>query len=285
MRLIDTHCHLQLAAFRTDANAVAARAHTAGVGTIIVGTNAATSRDAVRLAETLGAHAWATVGLHPNHLHRPHHDPNESTEPPAAERFDRSVFDTLADSKYVVAVGETGLDYFRIEADAETTADAVKGLERENLIAHIAFARSRDLPLVLHVRDAHEDLQKILSEEIATNGPLRGAIHCFSGDEEDARRYVELGFHISFSGTVTFPPRGVAHEGLRAAVRWVPDDRLLVETDAPYLAPAPLRGARNEPANVALVAQAVAALRGTSAETIARLTTDNAAHLFGLRVS
>jgi TatD DNase family protein len=193
-----------------------------------------------------------TLGIHP-------HESARATD------GDWRALEELCALGDVRAVGEAGLDYYydRSPRDAQ----------RDSLVRQAALARRLEKPLVVHVRDAHEDCYRILSE----SGVTRGVIHCFTGDRQAATRYVDLGFHISISGVVTYKKT----EALQDAVRFVPADRLLVETDSPYLAPVPHRGRKNEPAYVVETAKKVAELKGVPLEEIARRTSENAAALFG----
>jgi TatD DNase family protein len=235
-----------------------ARARAAGVEAFVcVGSGA--SLDEVRTAVTMAeAHSdiWAAVGIHP-------HD---------AARIPDGALDEIerlaASHPRVVAVGETGLDYYYAHSPAAE--------QQETLRRFIAIARRAKKPLSLHIRDAHPDAVRILTEEGARD--IGGVIHCFTGELGDARAYVDMGFHISLSGVVTFKSATT----IREAAAWVPLDRLLVETDCPFLAPVPLRGKRNEPAYITHTAAAVAGLRGQDALDFATATTANARALFRL---
>jgi len=257
--LVDSHCHLAEPDFDADREAVLARAAAAGVTTLVcVGATGRVESNfpAVALAGRQGpVEIVATVGIHP-------HD---------AASADDSAFATLgrlAASPGVVGIGETGLDfhYDRSPRPAQRAAFA----------RTVALARTTGRPLVVHVREAHAEAAAILQAEDAA--AVGGVIHCFTGDRDDARRYLDLGFAISVAGIVTFKNA----DALRVAVRAVPLDRLLVETDAPYLAPVPHRGRRNEPAHVRVVAEAVARVRGEPLATVAAATTANARRLFAL---
>ena len=258
--LVDSHCHVAEAEFDADRDAVLARAAANGVSTIVcVGATGPVDANRAALAlagRTAPVAVVATVGIHPHHA---------ST----ADESALALLERLARSPGVVAVGETGLDF---HYDFSPRA-----AQRGAFARTIALARTLGLPLVVHVREAHAEAAELLSTEGAS--ALGGVIHCFTGDRDDARRYLDLGFHVSVAGIVTFRNA----EPLREAVRWIPRDRLLVETDAPYLAPVPHRGRRNEPAHVRLVAEAVAAVRGEPFEDLAAATTANAGRLFRLR--
>lgn len=255
--LVDSHCHVAEPEFDADRDAVLARAAAAGVGTIVcVGATgpAVANAPAVALAgRRTPVDVFATVGVHPHHA--------SSADDEAFALLER-----LAREPRVVGIGETGLDFhYNFSPPAA---------QRAAFARTIALARRLDLPLVVHVREAHTEAAAILRGE----GAARGVIHCFTGDADDARRYLDLGFHVSVAGIVTFRNA----DALRDAVRTVPSDRLLLETDAPYLAPVPHRGHRNEPAWVRDVAEAVARVRGEPFEATASATATNARCLFGL---
>lgn len=240
MRLIDTHCHLDDERYAADLPVVLSRAREAGVGRFItIGTDIAAGRAAVALAEQHDD-VWATVGIHPH----------ETTHVTAD---DWQALDALMTRPKVVAVGEFGLDYHREHAPRPAQRAA---FERQ-----LALAQQHRLPIVLHCREAWEDCLAIL-RNVRPSG-WQGAAHCFSGDHATAEACVALGLLISFSGTVTFKNAAA----VRRVAAAVPVTHLLTETDAPYLAPQPVRGERNEPAHVRLVAEQLAQLKGmTSAE-------------------
>jgi TatD DNase family protein len=267
MRLIDSHCHLEPGDFVVDGpdgkederEAVIARAREAGVAGLVCigsGRSLAEARNAVALAETHDG-IWAGVGIHPHDVARMPADALDEIERLATAH------------PRVVVVGETGLDYHYDHSPRET--------QREALRAFLGIARRAKKPISLHIRDAHADAQAILAEE-AGGGPTDGVVHCFTGTVADAQRYVELGLHISFSGVVTFKSAGE----IRDAAAWVPLERLLVETDCPYLAPVPLRGRRNEPAFLVHTARAVAAARAMETDALAAAASDNTRRLFRL---
>ncbi|MDW7709095.1 MAG: YchF/TatD family DNA exonuclease [Deferrisomatales bacterium] len=253
--IVDTHAHLTLKGLREDLEGVLGRARKAGVGAVItVGIDPEDSRAAVRLAEST-AGVWATVGVHP-------HDAAGLT---AAALDDLAA---LARSPAVVAWGETGLDFYR---DRSPRADQERWFREQ-----VVRARELELPLVVHDREAHAETLAVLREE--GRGRLRGVFHCFSGDEAFARAVLALGFHLSFPGTVTYP----RNEALRQAAASVPLERVLLETDCPFLAPQPVRGRRNEPAYLVHTAREVARLRGLELEDVARITTRASRELFGV---
>ena len=258
MYLVDSHCHLDrldLSALGGDLDAVMARAEALGVGRMLcVSINLEHLPEVLSLAHRY-EHVYASVGVHPSEC--------DGAEPRVAELV------ALADDPRVIAIGETGLDYFYNEGDLEW--------QRERFRRHIAAARESGLPLIVHTRDSQEDTLRILEEEGARQ--VGGVMHCFTGDWETAQAAMDLGFYISFSGIVTF--KNAAQ--LREVARKMPADRILVETDSPYLTPVPYRGKPNQPAYVHYVAEQVASLQAVSLEQITRQTTENFNRLFRLQ--
>lgn len=254
-KLIDTHCHLDMSAYGADFEAMLARAEEAGISRIIsVGIDLISSRRAIELAEQhQGIHA--TVGVHP-------HNVAELGEDDYAE------LRGLCGHPKVVAYGEIGLDYVKNYAPV--------ALQKEHFARQVALAKELGLPLVVHDREAHDEIMEML--EAAGPFPAGGVMHCFSGDVAFARRVLALGFHISIPGVVTFAKA----EMLQEAVREIPLNSLVLETDGPFLAPVPYRGKRNEPRLLLFTAQKVAELKGISLEEVARQTTINAVRLFSL---
>ena len=256
MPLFDTHAHLHFPEFGSDLDAVLDRARAAGVvGMVTIGTDRETNRAAVALAERW-PDVHATVGIHP-------HDAAEATED------DFAAMEALArSSAKVVAFGEMGLDFFR----SLSPRDAQERVFRRQL----DLARRLGKPAVVHCRDAHPETLAILAEESV--GEMGGVMHCFSGDLEVAKRCLDLGLMISLAGPVTYKNA----RALPDVARFVPGDRLVVETDCPFLPPSPHRGQRNEPAYVAITAARVAELRGTTRDALGETTTRNAERLFKL---
>jgi TatD DNase family protein len=251
--LIDSHCHLD---YFTPAElpGVLQRAAEAGVGEMVtIGTSLAQSAGLVALAET--ADVWCTVGVHPHHAAEA---PIPSPEALAA----------MTRHKRVIGIGESGLDYFYDRAPRD--------IQQENFRAHIRAARLAGVPLAIHARDADGDIIEILQNERDDGGDFAFLLHCFSSTRRLAEAGIALGGYVSFSGILTFPR---SHE-LREIARDLPADRLLVETDAPYLAPVPFRGKRNEPAWVAHTAKVLAEVRGLTPDALADLTTANFRRLF-----
>lgn len=251
--LIDTHCHLEMKQFDQDRDEVILRAGTAGIAAMItVGSDLEGTTGAVRLAEEYPG-IYASVGIHP---HDAKHFSGE---------IERKLREWASHGK-VVAIGETGLDYHYDHSPRD--------LQREVFRSHLALARESGLPVIVHSREAADDTLDILKEE----GNSRGVLHCFSGSREMAAEAISLGFHISVAGPVTFRK----NSDLQEIARLIPDEYLLVETDAPYLSPEPLRGKRNEPAYLVHTARYIAGLRGISPEDLTRITSLNAKRLFGL---
>ena len=252
--LIDTHAHLQDEQFDSDRGEVIARALAAGVERIInIGDNIESSARGVKLAADY-PELYAAVGIHPQEAGRmqPSHE---------------ELLASWAKLPKVVAIGEIGLDYYYENTSREC--------QKEVFIRQLDLARQLHLPVCIHDRDAHGDLMAILAKE---GKGLAGVIHCFSGSGEMARELVRSGWHIGIDGPLTF--KNAAK--LPDVVRQVPLERLLIETDSPYLAPVPMRGKRNEPAHVIHVARKAAELRQTSFDEFAAATTKNARNLFGL---
>jgi TatD DNase family protein len=252
--LVDSHCHLDFPDFAGERDAVVARARAAGVGTLLTICTKITEFEPIRAIAESDPDIWCTVGIHPHE---------------AAPEPDTSVERLVALTRHpkVVGIGEAGLDFHYDHSPRDR--------QRAVFRTHIAAAREAGLPLVVHTREADDETAALLASA-SGGGALRGVLHCFSSGIELALRGVELGFYVSFSGIVTFKKS----DALREVVRAVALERILIETDAPYLAPVPLRGKRNEPAYVVHTAAAVAALKGVSAEELAAATTENFHRLF-----
>lgn len=255
VELIDTHCHLDADAFSQDRDGILERAAGAGVVRMLtIGIDAATSAAAVQLAEQHAA-VSAVVGIQPNYVHEVKPDDWETVV-------------AMLDHPSVVGIGETGLDRYWDYAPLDTQV--------EYFHRHIQLSKKSGLPFVVHCREAEADVLQVLREE-AKSGALSGVMHSFCGDSDVAAECLSLGMHISFGGMVTFR----RNDELRAVAATVPLDRLLIETDAPYLAPHPKRGKRNEPAWVCHTAECLAEVHDVSLEELARQTTTNANGLFG----
>jgi TatD DNase family protein len=257
---VDSHCHLDFPELAAELPARLARMHELRVTHALC--ISVTLEDFPRVIATANTddRLYATCGVHPDYMPAEH-------EEPSVERLLKL---TRANPK-VVAIGETGLDYFRLKTDPQLPD---MDWQRERFSVHIYAAKQLQMPLIIHTRAASEDTLRIMKEQGA--GEAGGVMHCFTEDWAVAKRALDLGFYISMSGIVSFKNAAAVHE----VARKVPANRLLIETDAPYLAPIPHRGKLNEPAYVSFVAQAVANLRGVSIETIGEQTTENFFRLF-----
>jgi TatD DNase family protein len=253
--LIDTHCHLDFEKFDGDRDVVVARAAAAGVtGIVVPALDLANARTVLALAERYEA-VYAAVGVHPNS---------------AAGWEDGWIGELrrLADHEKVVAVGEIGLDYYWDKAP--------RPVQKRALAMQLELAAELELPVIIHNRESNEDVIGMLAASSLATRPLPGVLHSFLADRETADAALELGFYLGFTGPVTYKK----NDALRRIVAGVPDDRILVETDAPFLTPQQHRGKRNEPAYVALIAERIAAVRGVEPAEFARQTTANARRLF-----
>jgi TatD DNase family protein len=253
--LVDSHCHLDFPDFAPELDVVVARASAAGVGHMVtICTRVRRHAQVLAVAERF-PNITCSVGTHPHHAH---------------EELDITAADLIARTSHpkVVALGEAGLDYHYDNSPRDAQAQGFR--------IHIAAARATQLPLVIHTREADDDCARILEDEMG-KGAFPAVLHCYTGGAELARRAVALGCYIGFTGIVTFKNS----QALRAIAAELPADRFLVETDAPYLAPLPYRGKRNEPSYVVEVAKMLAEVRGVSFEDIGRQTTENFFKLFG----
>lgn len=263
--LVDSHAHLNFPDYEQDLETVIAKAKEAGVEKIInIGTNPETSRHAIELAQKF-ARLFATVGIHPN-------DDINAT----LEKIDWEEFTKLAKQPRVVGVGECGLDYSELqEGGNAVNSPQEKDRQGKTFQKQIEIAIKLELPLSIHIRDAQNDLLRLFLDHLRLS---RGVFHCFSGDEKYLNYILEKlpSFYISFAGNITFKNAQV----LRELAKGVPLDRLLLETDCPFLSPQPHRGKRNEPANVRITAQTLANLYNVSFEELAKVTTENTESLF-----
>ncbi len=295
LRLYDTHAHTQFNAFKDDGHEVIRRTLAAGTWMNLIGSQIDTSKRAVEYAEKYTEGVYAIVGLHPTHLFSTYVDEDEIQFKSREEEFDPAVYRELAKSKKVVGIGECGLDYYRLSEALEKsehdhdrlgpTPALAEVKEKQKVVfrQQLDLAHELNLPLSIHCRDsstgltagAYDDLYDVLVEKTYTPS-LQAAMHCYLGTWEQAQKFLDLGLSISFSGIVTFK----SAKALQEVARQVPLDRLLVETDCPYLTPEPHRGERNEPAYVEFVARKIAELKGVSFDEVARVTTENARKLF-----
>ncbi|MBX9740205.1 MAG: TatD family hydrolase [Beijerinckiaceae bacterium] len=252
--LIDSHCHLDFPEFAPERDAIVARAKEAGVGRLITISTHVTRYETYRAIADAYDNVWFTVGTHP---HQAHEEPDVSIEELVS----------LSRHPRCVGIGEAGLDYHYDRSPRDVAARVFR--------RHIAAARETGLPLVIHARDADDDVARILREEMG-KGTFKALLHCFTASRALAETGLDLGLYVSFSGVLTFKNS----QELRDIARDVPMDRLLVETDAPFLAPVPNRGKRNEPAFVAATAAVLAEVKGVTPDAMATATTENALRLF-----
>lgn len=277
MKYFDAHTHTNFVAYKDDREDVIRRAAEAGVGMNCVGTQFDTSKAAVELAQRY-ENVWATIGLHPIHTSKSYHDEKELGPSFAeaskgkeggfvsrGEAFDASAYEELGKDPRVIAIGECGLDYFRIDK-------STKDVQIQNFVSQIELANTLRKPLMLHIRNAYDDALEVLK----AHAKVRGDVHFFAGDWGVAKRFLDLGFTISFTGVITF-----THD-YDEVVRNTPLDMLLSETDAPYVTPAPHRGKRNEPAYVGFVVKTIAEIRGEDEGRVAAQLLENARRVFGI---
>ena len=271
-KYFDAHTHVNFAAFDGDREEVILRAKGAGVAMNVVGTQKDTSRSAVALAEKYD-HIYATIGLHPIHTGKSYHDKQEIGDGgqefvSRGEVFDVSYYNMLAKSQKVIAIGECGLDYYRCD-------ESTKEVQKKAFVEHILLANDLQKPLMLHIRasdgkDAYDDALEILK----AHEKVKGDTHFFAGDWFVAKKFLDFGFALSFTGVLTF-----THD-YDKVVKNAPPDMILSETDAPYVAPAPYRGQRNEPVYVVEVVKAIARIRGVAEEKVAEALFLNAKRIF-----
>lgn len=283
MKLIDTHTHVNLRAFKDDAEATIQRAIDAGVGVVNVGTQIDTSRQAVELLDKFSDNVWAVIGLHPSHTYAHDYEDEEEVKfKTREEHFDPGLYRELANNPRVVGIGECGLDYYRLPDDRDH--GEIKQLQRKAFDEQIKLALELDKALCVHCRptdgtvDAYEDLLEIIKQEKAGNENLRFEVHCYTGDAATAMKFVELGGYIGLNGIITFDKTGRSEEVVKA----VPLENIILETDAPYLTPKSHRGERNEPSFLPEVAEKIAEWKNLSPEEVATQTTQNAKQLFNI---
>jgi len=252
--LVDSHCHLDFDSFDEDRAETIQRALDAGVGTMVTICTRLSRFEQIRAIARSHDRIWCSVGIHPHQVAE-------------EERAETGRLVELAEDPKVVGIGETGLDYYYDTSPRED--------QKTSFRAHIAAARETGLPLIVHTRDADDDMVEILTEEYA-NGAYPGVLHCFSSGRKVAEAALDIGFYISMSGILTFRNA----EDLRGIIRDVPLERLLVETDSPFLAPIPNRGKRNEPSFVVHTAEKAAEIKDVPSDVLAEATTENFFRLF-----
>lgn len=257
MKYIDIHSHLGFEDYGADKAEVIQRMKDAQVGTIAIGADLESSKEAVRVA-TENENVWACIGLHPTHK--------------PEEIFNESDYEELVKNPKVVAVGECGLEYYKLAGSLEEI-EKIKSKQKQDFIKQIEFAIKYDKPLMLHIRDAFDDAYEILSDY---KGKVRGNLHFFTGKLPQALKFIELGFTISFVGLITYV------QDFDKIIKNVPLEALQAETDAPYVAPVPYRGQKNEPSYVIEVYKKIAEIRGEDPEIVRLQLLDNAKKVFGL---
>lgn len=277
--LIDTHCHLQFNAYKKDADEVLARCIEKGMILNVVGSQRDTSLRAVELARRYDF-IYATVGLHPIHTHETEVDEEEIKFKTREEDFDYEFYKSLAQDEKVIAIGECGFELYHVPEGADKEKFLQK--QKDVFLKQINLARELDMPLVIHVRDAHEEMVRFL-DEVRKGSPVSGVVHCYTGNWHFAQKYLEMGLYLGFTGVITFPAKKTDPQpqiDLLEVVNNVPLDMVLIETDAPYLAPQAYRGQRCEPWMVEEVAKKIAELRGVTTKEIADIAENNARKLF-----
>lgn len=279
---IDTHAHVNFNAFKDDADAVIRRSLDNDTWMILVGSELKTSGRGLNFANKYQRGVYAAVGLHPIHLQEGPVDSNEEDNTysftPRLEEFDYDSYEKLAKFEKVVAIGEIGLDYYHLDPTKDLTA--AKRKQHEVFAQQLLLARSLDLPVIIHCRQAHDDLLQIIQEFKKEYGHIIpvdrpwGVVHCFSGDEDLAWKYFKLGLLISFTGLITFSKQW------DDLIRKIPLDKVMIETDSPYMTPEPYRGQRNEPLLVQYVANRIADIKNIKLEKVADTTTATARSFF-----
>jgi len=278
--LIDTHAHVNFNAFKDDADEVIRRSLSSDTWMILVGSEIKTSKRALEYANKYEKGIYAAVGLHPIHTREQKVAGEDYNFTSREEDFSYDVYEKLAQFKKVVAIGEIGLDYYQIDITAD--AAEVKQKQKEIFLRQLELAKNLKLPAIIHCRQAHDDMLEILKKfrkdykDAMSKDKAWGVMHCFSGDEELAWQYFNLGLNISFTGLITFSAKW------DDLIRRIPNDKFMIETDCPYMTPEPFRGQRNEPVLVKKVAERIAEIKNLSFERIAELSSSNARKLFNI---
>lgn len=288
--LVDSHCHLNFINFRDDAKSIAESFLRDNYAIISVGAQESSSRIAIAFAETFDGGVYAAVGLHPIHLFEEmvesfKIDGKEQTFRTAAEEFDKEKYrDLVKSSDKIKAIGEVGLDYYYFDGKSAEDIEVWKANQFTALKGFIALADELSLPLIFHCRGtkedpfgAYDDLLTIIRGEIEAGKKISGVVHCFGGNLKQANEFMKLGLYIGITGIVTFKNGA---EELKIIVEAAPLEKLLIETDAPFLAPDPYRGKRNEPKYVELVARKIAEIKDLTFDQVSVATTQNAKDLF-----
>ena len=294
--MIDSHCHLQFNAYKNDVVAVIGRCCEKKMIMNVVGTQRDTSVAAVELAEKYD-NIYATIGLHPIHTTSTEVDEEEINFKSREEILDYEFYKKLASHPKVIGIGECGIELFHLPADADREAIVAK--HSESFLLQAKLGQELNLPMVIHVRDAYEEMIDTLKKSISRlqsldqtspspsplrrGGKIEGVVHCYTGDWPTAQKFLDLGLYLGFTAVITFPPRKTnpkADLDLKEVVEHCPLDKILIETDAPYLAPKKYRGQRCEPWMVEEVAAKIAEIRGLTKEEVIKITEENARRLF-----
>jgi len=273
LKMIDTHAHLNFNAFKDDLDDVIRRCFTKNVWVINVGTNHETSKRAVEIAEKYEKGIYSAIGLHPIHLRtglvKIKMDSDEGNFSPKGENFEKERYKKLAKSEKVIAIGEIGLDYY-YRPKEEEKFESLKKEQKKLLLEQLELAKELNLPVIFHCRKAHDDLIEILKD---FQGKLKGVIHCFTGRWRQAEEYLKMGFYLGFNGIIY-------KLDLDKIIEKTPIEKILIETDCPFLTPPQVEAERNEPVFVKYIAQDIAKIKGLSYEQIIEATTQNAKNLF-----
>ncbi len=279
--ILDTHCHIQFKGLDADKDAIISRCREKNTFLNLVGTQKDTSKRAVELAKE-HKDMWASIGTHPNHVFPTYITEEESSFVSREEDFDDAYYEALFRSapEKIIGVGETGLDLFHIPDPKEIPTEVVLEKQKQVFLKHYVFAKRHNLVLVIHVREAHEHMIKLLK---TLEQPIKATIHCYTGNWSQAQEYLNLGYYLGFTGVITFPAKKTnpkAQEDLLEVVKNMPLERMLVETDAPYLAPQAYRGQRSEPWMCEEQISFIAALRGLDRSELEELIFNNSLRLF-----
>ena len=280
LMLIDTHAHLNLNSFKDDAGEVIQRALNENTWMINVGTDLKSSRRALDYANKYERGVYAAVGLHPMHLFRFNAKTEEYDFTTQGEEFNYDVYEQLAKFPKVVAIGEVGLDFYHMNIGV--ARDEIVSLQKKVLWQQLFLARSLNLPVIIHSRKSYDELVELIKRfrkehrDLMPKDKPWGVVHCFEGSEDEAWRFFNLGLMVSFTGLITFSKR------FDDLIRRLPNEKFMVETDCPFLAPEPCRGQRNEPILVKHIAQHIAEIKNLSPEQVAEITTQNARKFFNI---
>ena len=277
--MFDTHCHVQFQGFKKDADEIVKKCGEKGMILNLVGTQKDTSRAGVEMAQKY-PFTYASIGLHPVHLFSTHIDEEESSFTSREEDFDYEYYKTLGQNPKVVAVGECGLDLYRLPEGR--TVEEVLEKQKKVFTLQYKLAQELNLAMVIHCREAHQQLIDLLK---TMTSAVRGTVHCYTSNWYFAKQYLDLGLNLGFTGVITFPPRKTdpqAQIDLLEVVKNCPLERIVIETDAPYLAPQAYRGTRCEPPMVEEVIKKIAELKNLSFAEVEKATTENAKKMFGI---